>query len=316
MKRLVLFVTMIFCVSFLYAQGSIDVKRCINGPATVVQNAPPVQFTAEPDACFNCYYWEVTSGNATIQGSNTTQTIDVSATQTGSVTLSMTYFKDGVCRTCTRTFTVDAEPACVFEPDFRTKFDCSPEGLGQVYLENTDLSEVAQVTYYFETNNNIYNGQHWYNGFQFAGAPGNGLGIVVTQAPFSASMSYQPGRCRPDDIITLSVTIEFVPGSDCEDIYEVYDIEVLDGGGRQPNVMVYPNPVGDQMNIQLTNLEEKQLSLQLYGLNGALLKEYQVTPTNAENRQLALPLPENFQHIGFLKVFADGLLIDTKKVIR
>ncbi|WP_167341805.1 T9SS type A sorting domain-containing protein [Nonlabens sp. SY33080] len=50
--------------------------------------------------CDNCYYWEISNGSATIIGDNTTSSIQVLRSGTGSFTITLTKFINGDCIEC------------------------------------------------------------------------------------------------------------------------------------------------------------------------------------------------------------------------
>lgn len=308
MKNLLFLFLMI--ASIATAQKNDKPDCIISGPATVVAGVPTDFFISQLAQCTFCYDWDVSSlGNTvSIQGDDRKSVVTILANGSGIFNLKVTYFTETGCHTCQRNIVIDSSPQCDFEPEFITKFDCSPQGEGRVFLGNIDLSEVSSVTYYFEPNNN----QGYYDNFAFVGG---GNGIVVTDAPFIADCTYTPGTCRPDDIITLSVTIEFESSSICETIEEVYDIEVIDHGGQKPLIDVYPNPTESLVSVELKHLKDKAIELQLLNLSGQLMSTEKLTMVPEENYTHALILPKTSEQALWLRIVENGVVIETKKIL-
>lgn len=316
MKKLLLL--FLFIGATMSAQEKGLERPCQITAMSDIELGQPVNFEFPAlGQCSNCYDWDISAGSATINSSWHDQQRIVNVTpNSASFTLTVTYFDENGCHTCSKSFSV-SEPDCDFEPDFRTKFDCNPQGEGTIFLENLDLSEVASVTYYFEPyNNQGPNNTQYYQNFHFNNSSGNGLGVQTNSAPFSVGCTYTPATCAPSDLITLNVTIEFVNGSDCETIAEVYDIQVLDGGGRAPEVTVFPNPVKSEMDVVLQDMKNKTVSLHLYDMQGVMLSEQKNIHIQSKAYSQKIMIPDTVEGFVFLKVIEDDKVIAVKKLIR
>ena len=85
----------------------------IAGSALVCPNTAGLSYTATiaPSGGTNTYSWAI-SGNGTIVGSSTSQTVSVTSTGAGSFTLIMTGARTGVAVQCTKVVTVATAPTC------------------------------------------------------------------------------------------------------------------------------------------------------------------------------------------------------------
>ena len=307
-----LFLVLICSTSMVAQNLGFDVAKCNITATSDIIVGEEATFSFPSNAqCSQCYDWDV-SGDASIVPAWDDKTRFVTVVPgSGSFTLTMTYFDETGCHTCSKTFTA-VEPGCDFEPIFVTKFDCSPQGTGLVKLDNDDLDDVVSVTYVFEPFNN-YNAStntFYFNNFQFIGG---GTGIEVTNEPFTANFSYDPATC--DDYITFGVTIEFANGSICEDISENFDIFVSSGGGQQPVINLFPNPAIHSTNLELQNMQGRTLEVQMYTLSGEMVQKDVIGFIDSNSFQKELLLPETSSNLLFLKIIESGVLIDTQKII-
>ena len=211
--------------------------------------------------CTDCYYWTVTSG-ASITGSNTGNSVNVVANSTGTFSVSVTYFSNGVCQTCTKTIN-----------DSNSEVDCNNinGGISQNFFASTNNYYSFPVVILQVSSNAanipgvIYNWSvtHLHGTLNPGPVEQNGL-----LAAFKAEQS---------NPITSATVIIKVPG--CPDkIFTVnfynpiYGDAVINGNkqlGRKSNIdkfITFPNPVKDEVYFKGENAAAYSVSI--YDLNG------------------------------------------------
>ncbi len=84
---------------------NVGMTQCtISGPGSLGINETGVySIPSNLGQCSNCYDWEIVSGNGTIIGSNTNNTVSIRKNDTGNLTIRATYFSGGNCVDCTLT---------------------------------------------------------------------------------------------------------------------------------------------------------------------------------------------------------------------
>jgi hypothetical protein len=74
-------------------------------------------------------------------------------------------------------------------------------------------------------------------------------------------------------------------------------------------IKVFPNPVGDFFNIEIENPEFKKLNIELYNVNGQIIKSVTTNGTELKIERDGLPS-------GVYKLLiSDGVTSQTKKIL-
>ena len=96
----------------------------------------------------------------------------------------------------------------------------------------------------------------------------------------------------------------------------VQDVELVPlnygvGDHTAPVVEVYPNPVGDLLNIRLENAENEEIVMKLYDAAGRLLSRKILS-----NNQETVPMKDLAPGIYLLRITKDGTTISQQKIVR
>jgi len=267
--------------------------------------------------CTNCYDWDVTAGTASISPPSQDQTRTVTVIPNSlAFTLSMTYFDEEGCHTCTKQFSVDP-PAC-FTPEIGGKIFCTefpPNGV--VYMDNspTDISHMVSVTYTMNQSNNGNN----YPGFAWnpnGGSVSNGgKTITSTNQTNKFPVTFTSGTpCS--ETICLDLNIYFDDGR-CENgWFDGLVCDLLADFAPEARISVVPNPATSYIQVSLENMLSRTVELQLVDLNGALLKTQIVRNIDSNSIINEMQIPNTNSKVLFLKVIENNRVIDTKKILR
>ncbi len=77
------------------------------------------------------------------------------------------------------------------------------------------------------------------------------------------------------------------------------------------NLLAYPNPTSDYLNIKVTNMDYNNISYKLFDLNGRLLANRKLENSSNQIRMTQLP-----SALYFLKIFDNQQLVRVFKIIK
>ena len=230
-----------------FSQGTLSDRNCIDAPSEILVNENNIFST---DIVAQAYWWEITSGNASIVGPNTNQNVTIRPNNTLSFSIKLVYFRDGKCFTCTRSFTAtQVEPPC-FVPEIEGKIDCPTGGTNNFVILANASSNISEVTWVFRPsqNNNYYPGFNFINGTLL----GDGTSFVTStnlSNNFQADLIVPINDCHPTDLICFEMIITFTDNT-CDG--ELIDIvcEEIGVPDFSLKLNVLPNPSKGKFEIQ------------------------------------------------------------------
>lgn len=311
---------LLFTISALVnAQNRGIDKPCqITATSSIILGQPATFEFPDLAQCNNCYDWDVVAGSATIDTPLQDQMRFVSVIPNSlAFTLSMTYFDEEGCHTCTKQFSVDP-PAC-FTPILAGKIYCETNPpTGNIYLGNSaaDISHMVNVTYTMDPakNGNNYPGFAWNpNG----GTVSNGGKTITSTDQFNAfpvTFTSLNGACS--ETICLDISIYFDDGR-CENgWYDSADAICEFLGVPSPIIGVAPNPVESSIQVSLENMLNRTIELQLVDLNGLVLKTQIVQNIDTNQFINEMQIPSTNSKVLFLRVIENTQVIEIKKILR
>lgn len=147
-----------------------------------------------------------------------------------------------------------------------------------------------------------------------------GLGLSIAQAQEAisttggeasgggGSASYSIGQ-------VVYITNTGTNGSVTQGVQQPYEISVVTGIEQAKDINLeykaYPNPVTDYLILKVENYNNKNLSCQLFDINGKLLENKKLSGDETEIKMINL-VPASY----FLKVTDNGKEIKTFKIIK
>jgi hypothetical protein len=93
--------------------------------------------------------------------------------------------------------------------------------------------------------------------------------------------------------------------------YEISTITGVEVTAIQLEMVAFPNPTTDYLNLQIENFDTEDLSYQLYDIKGVLKRNHQLTRGSTTIDIENLP-----EAVYFLKVSSDQKVIKSFKVIK
>lgn len=203
------------------------------------------------------YYWEICDGDATINGSNTGQTVSINSESNQNFTIKLIRFINGVCIESCETFTYNIIPPDCNDcrPELISFFICKGGRRGAVFIDYTNCP----------VSDNISSIDWHLNNAEFTTGPLAGSSSGTIYGPSS------PGNITGDcSTITVSAVIHYNNG--CEDDY-LFDIVPIDSPENSPRIF-YPNPTKSELKINLSNFnsDNKNISIKIIDLDS--MKEF------------------------------------------
>lgn len=291
----------------------------ITGPS-YLEVGQQYQFSVSANAqCSLCYDWDISSFNlptpASIVGDDRQQTVTIQINSPGAFELKVTFFDESGCHSCQRNLV--GEEDC-FDPIIEGKLDCGIGGF--VFLDSStqNLSNVDQVTWTFDPNDN----GSYYAGFNFTsgGTIFNG-GQSITSTNSSTNYEVQFGMnsgatCPSNKYICFDLVVDFIDGSVCE---EEYWIGPACGNLTIPqplsDLSISPNPAADRIFVEINEKKGSTLEFLIYDLRGMLLTSTSASQIPGNTYLQELELPQTTDKMLILKILEGEHVIQTEKII-
>jgi len=265
MKKILLLIIAVGFSSTLFAQLS---GKDLRGPQCTTCTDPKDYINDNGDNTFTAdsaqaYFWQICSGQGTIVGSNTGQTVEVQGTPGNNFSIKVVRFALGKCIEACETGTV--QMSCDFDPDLGGKLFCDGPGQGgngnvKLAMDPSELQDISQITYYYDISNN-------YPGFEFS----NGSTIMTaTGTPnngFNVNFSFD-SNCQTISTFVIDLYIEYNNG--CPD--EWYDNIEVTLSSYSP-IIIFPNPGRGNDTINFDGVDYKNIDkLEIRNIHGRLVK--------------------------------------------
>ncbi|MCP4970963.1 MAG: hypothetical protein GY932_10255, partial [Arcobacter sp.] len=256
-KNILMLFSIFALTSLSYAQstdGNLKIPECTtcNDPKNNIQDNGNNTFTA---TYAQAYFWQICSGLATIDGSNTDQDVAVIGTVGNSFKIKLTRFINGKCYEYCEESSIIDDIDCPFDPVLTGKADCFPVsgGAGNIKFDTgeMDISNIYSVTWYYDINLNEN-----YEGFEFESS-GNQTSTVNTDSAsgFNELFTFT-GDCPDDDIYFFDALVTF--NNDCPNEwindYPAYLITAA------PLIEIYPNPSKSEDQISFEGIDYKKIA--------------------------------------------------------
>lgn len=301
----------------LNAQFNLD-NPCIEGENTISLN-DQVTFQSNYSAqCNNCYDWDVPSGLSII-GSDEQQNVIIRGNAIGTYTISLTYFTEDGCKTCSKVINV---------------LDCEeiPNNLGNTLVNN-----------YLGSGNN-YNGNiilNLPNGYDtsiiesiewsldspsgYISINNNNVGNPYLSSPPVYSVDYVlNSEAQFGDDILFSVIVNFTSDSGCPPQLLTEKTRLdrsMNGISNVKKVSsVYPNPMeSNSLFIEIKDVKNKNIELKLIDFGtGEDLYYLEKLNIETENITQKIILDDKLisSKIIILSVYENGGIIYSKKIIK
>ena len=123
----------------------------------------------------------------------------------------------------------------------------------------------------------------------------------------NGSSSYTIGQ-------VVYTTIISDKGSSAQGVQHPYKVDIISGINEptiQLEISAYPNPTTHWMNIQVKNLNNRQLAFQLFDITGKLIKQSIITQVNT-----AIPMQNLAAATYLLSVSEKNKVVKTFKIIK
>ncbi len=255
MKKILLLLLVTLVSNYAGAQCSIRGALSPVTGSTYTFSVPSVSAQ-----CADCYYWTATGG-ASISGSNTGNSVSVVANTAGAYSVSVTYFINGECVSCTKTGTISpAVPPCNFQV-----------GVSSFYIASTN-SNPPTVTLQASTTPGFLVGvqYNWMVTYQ----NGTTAGFSSTTSAMATFTAYQSNPIVSANVIAYYQT--------CSSTFlRTFPIPIyggITGGGgfgrpagaieknNKKDFIVYPNPVKSEVIFKGEN--GSGYSVSIFDLSG------------------------------------------------
>ncbi len=305
MLKKLLFLTLVFSINYVFAQLS---GKCISGSTNInVGQTYNYSVSSSLGQCSNCYDWDVGSG-LSISGTDQGNSVAIEALQPGSHQITVTYFNENGCNTCTINVNgID----CPIIDQYEGLLSCS-SGSGYIELEDViqDLSTVASVEWTMTggANDIIVNN---------ATFDGN-LSTQITsfQAPFREDFSLTCMSAQSIQDIAFEAKVIFNNG--CPD--QIFYPKLTNSGrtiNENTKIAVYPNPSFDGfLNINFENKINEEISIKVYDImNSRILLEKDFGLINNSKELKKISIPQTESKLLELVIYENGVKSETKRIV-
>lgn len=294
-KELVLFFLALTFSLFSHAQ-------CVNctDNSNIITNNQNGSFTSTASA--QAYYWEICQGTATIVGSNTGSTVNVSSCN-GSYNIKLTRFVNGNCIEACKTITCGTTLSCPQNAYIQVTTEGNADGdcTGSLaILHGVNPNDIAHVNW------------SWW-----LGPRNGGLNGTIVNGTVSAAIFY-PMNNWTNYYLIVSAEIVLTDGTVCSIIStrSLLDCGTIGignafnlNGSSSNKSSIYPNPTTNRKFSISIQDEMKVSEILIKSTNGTLVKSIK----NYDNNEIDLSSHENGLYFVSVK-FEDGT-IETSKLL-